>query len=84
MMLTVSLQVLYKLKTAKAFDTSKSLCSEDGDNPYAIQQIELCAESRLLCVAGLGHVMLFKFCRQEAMVECAVSSIHFIYTGDSL
>lgn len=70
-----TLQVLYKLKTAKIFDRTRAR-SIDGndDDPLAIQMITLCAESRRLCVAGAsGHVILFKFRKTESVSEYIVS-----------
>ena len=54
----VMLQVLYKLKTAKVFERARGkedkpsaeLAEED---PFAIQTLTWCPESRVLCVAGV-------------------------------
>lgn len=70
-----TLQVLYKLKTAKIFERPRAR-SMDGsdDDPLAVQIISLCAESRRLCVAGAsGHVILFKFRKTESTAEFLVS-----------
>jgi hypothetical protein len=70
-----TLQVLYKLKTAKVFEKPRSK-SVDGvdEDPFAIQFISLCPESRKLCVAGASsHVVLFKFRKLESVSETAVS-----------
>lgn len=73
-MLSVTLQVLYKLKTAKLFDETQCNYGPDVvDSPLAIQVIGLCVESRLLCVAGKSHASLFRFSKQEAMIDCVVS-----------
>ena len=69
----VTLQVLYKLKTGKLFDKTKCKNPDPDDDPFAVQHLFLCAESRLLGVAGLTHVLLFKFSKLEAAVECPVS-----------
>lgn len=69
-----TLQVLYKLKTAKIFERPRTR-SMDGsdDDPLAVQIISLCAESRRLCVAGSsGHVILFKFRKTESTSEFLV------------
>lgn len=66
-----TLQILYKLKTAKIFERPRTR-SMDGndDDPLAIQMISLCPESRRLCVAGAsGHVILFKFRKSESVSE---------------
>nr|CAD7258660.1 unnamed protein product [Timema shepardi] len=71
-----TLQVLYKLKTAKVFEKPPSL-SED---PFAIQLISLCPESRKLCVAGAScHVILFKFRKQESTAETCTLEIPIVY-----
>lgn len=70
-----TLQVLYKLKTAKIFERprARSLDGSD-DDPLAVQIISLCAESRRLCIAGAsGHVILFKFRKVESVSEYLVS-----------
>jgi syntaxin-binding protein 5 len=63
------------LKTAKVFEKPRSK-SVDGvdEDPFAIQLISLCPESRKLCVAGASsHVILFKFRKLESVSETAVS-----------
>ncbi|XP_055709025.1 syntaxin-binding protein 5 isoform X2 [Phlebotomus papatasi] len=72
-----TLQILYKLKTAKIFERprTKSVDGSDED-PLAIQLITLCAESRRLCVAGAsGHVILFKFRKMESTADILVLEI---------
>lgn len=45
------------------------------DSPLAIQQVALCAESRRLCTAlPHGHVVLFKFRKQDTQAETHVST----------
>ena len=61
-----TLQVLYKVKTAKVFEKSKCRLPDSDDDPFAIQHIQLCLESRLLVVAGITHVILFRFSKQES------------------
>lgn len=67
--------MLYKLKTAKVFEKpprTRSMDSAD-DDPFAIQIISLCAESRKLCVAGASsHVILFNYRKVEACDEVTV------------
>lgn len=71
---SVSLQILYKLKTAKIFEKPKRAADMPDDDPFAIQIIYLCPESRILCVAGTTHIMLFRFSRQELTLEVTVCS----------
>ncbi|XP_061752286.1 LOW QUALITY PROTEIN: syntaxin-binding protein 5 [Nerophis ophidion] len=65
------LQVLYKLKSAKVFERAR--CKEEKANtemmeedPFAIQTLCWCPESRMLCVAGVSaHVIVYRFSKQE-------------------
>ena len=68
----VTLQVLYKLKTAKIFDKSKCQQPDSEDDPFAIQQLFLDTESRYLVAVGLTHLILFKFSKQEATLDLPV------------
>ena len=68
-----TLQVLYKLKTAKLFDKSKCRSADPNDDLFIVQHIHFCTESRVLCVAGLTHVIVFRFCKQDTSAECQVS-----------
>eukprot|EP00914_Ancora_sagittata_P024356 GHVO01048517.1.p1 GENE.GHVO01048517.1~~GHVO01048517.1.p1 ORF type:complete len:116 (-),score=10.81 GHVO01048517.1:105-452(-) len=69
----VTLQVLYKLKTAKIFDKAKCQQPDAEDDPFAIQQLFLDPESRFLVSVGLTHLVLFKFSKQEAVLDPSVS-----------
>ncbi|XP_076372764.1 syntaxin-binding protein 5-like isoform X3 [Tachypleus tridentatus] len=80
----VALQVLYKLKTSKVFERPKPK-SLDGqeDDPFAVEQIYLCVESRVLCMAGASsHVIMFKFNKQESTSEVTILEIPIIYDVD--
>uniref|UniRef100_A0A8C6KL06 Syntaxin-binding protein 5-like n=1 Tax=Nothobranchius furzeri TaxID=105023 RepID=A0A8C6KL06_NOTFU len=69
------LQVLYKLKTAKVFDRNRS--KEDkgstdvsDEDPFAIQIMTWCPESRMLCVAGVSaNVIIYRFSKLEVTTE---------------
>lgn len=73
--LLVMLQVLYKLKTAKVFDRNRS--KEDkgstevsDEDPFAIQIMAWCPESRMLCVAGVSaNVIVYRFSKLEVTTE---------------
>lgn len=73
--LLVTLQVLYKLKTSKVFEKSRSKDDRPNtdivdEDPYAIQIISWCPESRMLCIAGVSaHVILYRFSKQEVVTE---------------
>lgn len=75
--------MLYRLKTAKVFekaraktlraDSESTLSVEPAKQHLAVQQMAMCPENRLLAVAGAsGHVILFRFRRQEATLETTV------------
>ncbi|XP_017065022.1 syntaxin-binding protein 5 isoform X2 [Drosophila eugracilis] len=78
-----TLQILYKLKTAKMFEKPRSHVAHshpESDNPLAVHLIFLCSESRRLCVAGaMGQVMLFKFRKVESLSEVLVLEIPILY-----
>nr|XP_019953705.1 PREDICTED: syntaxin-binding protein 5-like isoform X5 [Paralichthys olivaceus] len=69
------LQVLYKLKTAKVFERArgkeeKSSTDIVEEDPFAIQTLSWCPESRMLCVAGVSaHVIVYRFSKQEVTTE---------------
>ncbi|XP_011259557.1 syntaxin-binding protein 5 isoform X6 [Camponotus floridanus] len=71
-----TLQVLYKLKTAKLFEKTRTRSIDSEEDPLAIQLIFLCPESRKLAIAGSGkHVVLFKFKKIESMSEVVTLEI---------
>lgn len=69
------LQVLYKLKTLKVFEKprakeEKSSTEIVDEDPFAIQILSWCPESRVLCVAGVSaHVIVYRFSKQEVTTE---------------
>ncbi|XP_049645280.1 syntaxin-binding protein 5 [Suncus etruscus] len=71
----ITLQVLYKLKTSKVFEKSRNKDDRPNtdivdEDPYAIQIISWCPESRMLCIAGVSaHVIIYKFSKQEVVTE---------------
>ncbi|XP_077977362.1 syntaxin-binding protein 5-like isoform X2 [Glandiceps talaboti] len=81
----VSLQVLYKLKTAKIFEKkSKSLDGEE--DPYAIQLIQMCLDSRILSIAGAsGHVIIYRFSKQEIQIDQLPSiEVSIVYDAEEI
>ncbi|XP_011049197.1 PREDICTED: syntaxin-binding protein 5 isoform X7 [Acromyrmex echinatior] len=71
-----TLQVLYKLKTAKLFEKTRTRSIDSEEDPLAIQLIFLCPESRKLAIAGSGkHIVLFKFKKVESMSEVVTLEI---------
>ncbi|XP_071492049.1 syntaxin-binding protein 5-like [Diadema antillarum] len=80
----VMLQVLYKLKTAKVFEKAKQAKTLDGDDdPFAIQLVKLCTESRTLCVAGAsGHLLIYRFSKIEVSAELPTLDISIVYEAE--
>ncbi|KAK9881942.1 hypothetical protein WA026_018137 [Henosepilachna vigintioctopunctata] len=75
-----ALEVLYKLKTAKVFEKPKARSLDDEDDPFAIELISMCPESRKLCVAGASsHVILFTFKKAESNEEISTLEIPIVY-----
>ncbi|XP_035249343.1 syntaxin-binding protein 5-like isoform X9 [Anguilla anguilla] len=70
----ITLQMLYKLKSSKVFEKQKAgegrgaeLVEED---PFAVQMVKWCPQSRLFCVVGISaHVILYRFSRHDATTE---------------
>lgn len=89
-MFLVTLQVLYKLKTAKVFEKSRNKDDRPNtdivdEDPYAIQIISWCPESRMLCIAGVSaHVIIYRFSKQEVTTEVipVKSYDHFLTLQD--
>ncbi|XP_076128185.1 syntaxin-binding protein 5-like isoform X2 [Alosa pseudoharengus] len=71
----IMLQVLYKLKTAKVFEKNRSKDDKPSteivdEDPFAIQLLAWCPESRVLCVAGVSaHILIYRFSKQEVTTE---------------
>ncbi|XP_073524804.1 syntaxin-binding protein 5-like isoform X3 [Phyllobates terribilis] len=72
-----SLQMLYKLKTSKVFEKlkpgeGKQTAEIVEDDPFAIQMMSWCPESRILCVAGVSaYVIIYRFSKHEVVTEIA-------------
>ncbi|GFY09029.1 syntaxin-binding protein 5 [Trichonephila clavipes] len=78
---SVSLQILYKLKISRIFEKPKLLATGDHeDDPFAIERVAFCPESRTLCVADASsHVILFQYQQQETQSEITVLEIPVFY-----
>ncbi|XP_076308635.1 syntaxin-binding protein 5-like [Tachypleus tridentatus] len=78
------LQFLYKLKSSKIFEQPKTENTDyQEDEPFAIEQIFLCSESRILCIAGASsHVVMFTFNQQETDCQVTVLEIPIVYEVD--
>lgn len=81
------LQVLYKLKTAKVFDRNRSRDDKGGgevadEDPFAIQLMAWCPESRMLCISGVSaSVIVYRFSKLEVTTEVVQvgNRKHFYY-----
>uniref|UniRef100_A0A3B4Z032 Syntaxin binding protein 5L n=1 Tax=Seriola lalandi dorsalis TaxID=1841481 RepID=A0A3B4Z032_SERLL len=70
----ITLQMLYKLKTSKVFEKPKpgegraaELVEED---PFAIQMVSWCPQSRIFCVVGISaHIILYRFSKYDANTQ---------------
>ncbi|XP_056435772.1 syntaxin-binding protein 5-like isoform X4 [Gadus chalcogrammus] len=67
----ITLQMLYKLKTSKVFEKPKPGEVRGGDlveeDPYAVQMVSWCPQSRIFCVVGISaHIILYRFSKYEA------------------
>ncbi|CAN0305306.1 unnamed protein product [Lampetra fluviatilis] len=102
----ITLQLLYKLRTAKIFErpvaagvgvrdggkgsggggsggvpspapaAAVAVALDEPEDPFAVQLLAWCPESRMLCVAGASsHVVFYRFSRQEAVGEIAVLEV---------
>ncbi|XP_056649490.1 syntaxin-binding protein 5-like isoform X6 [Monodelphis domestica] len=86
----ITLQMLYKLKTSKVFEKQKigdgkqtsEIVEED---PYAIQMIYWCPESRIFCVAGVSaYVIVYKFSRHEITTEIVSLEVRLQYDVEDI
>lgn len=69
---TVSLQIIYKLKISRLFEKSKASENHEED-PFAIERVAFCAESKILCVADASsHVIIYKYQQSESSSEVTV------------
>lgn len=78
--------MLYKLKTSKVFEKPKpgegraaDLVEED---PFAIQMVSWCPQSRIFCVVGISaHIILYRFSKYDANTQIVVSEIQISRTA---
>uniref|UniRef100_A0A4W3GUF1 Syntaxin-binding protein 5-like n=2 Tax=Callorhinchus milii TaxID=7868 RepID=A0A4W3GUF1_CALMI len=86
----ITLQVLYKLKTSKVFEKQKV---KDGkqtaeiveEDPFAIQMITWCPESRIFCVAGVSaHVIVYRFSKYEVTTEIVALEVRLQYEVEDI
>ncbi|XP_071210490.1 syntaxin-binding protein 5-like isoform X4 [Salvelinus alpinus] len=85
----ITLQMLYKLKTSKVFENPDAgegraveLVEED---PYAIQMVSWCPQSRLFCVVGISaHVILYRFSKHDANTEIVSLEVRPQFDSDDV
>uniref|UniRef100_A0A673ZC85 Syntaxin-binding protein 5-like n=1 Tax=Salmo trutta TaxID=8032 RepID=A0A673ZC85_SALTR len=85
----ITLQMLYKLKTSKVFENPNAgegraveLVEED---PYAIQMVSWCPQSRLFCVVGISaHVILYRFSKHEANTEIVSLEVRLQFDSEDV
>ncbi|XP_059506261.1 syntaxin-binding protein 5-like isoform X2 [Stegostoma tigrinum] len=86
----ITLQVLYKLKTSKVFEKqkmkdAKQIAEIVEEDPYAIQMISWCPESRMFCVAGISaHVIVYRFSKHEITVEIVALELRLQYEVEDI
>uniref|UniRef100_A0A672U5R6 Syntaxin-binding protein 5-like n=1 Tax=Strigops habroptila TaxID=2489341 RepID=A0A672U5R6_STRHB len=73
----ITLQMLYKLKTSKVFEKQKvgdgkATAEIVEEDPFAVQMMYWCPESRIFCVAGVSaYVVVYRFSKHEVNTEIA-------------
>ncbi|XP_031436699.1 syntaxin-binding protein 5-like [Clupea harengus] len=86
----MTLQMLYKLKTSKVFEKPRlaeaSRAAELAeDDPYAVQMVNWCPQSRLLCVVGIAaNAILFRFSRHEANTSITALEVRLHCDADDV
>ncbi|NXF86946.1 STB5L protein, partial [Eubucco bourcierii] len=86
----ITLQMLYKLKTSKVFEKQKTgegkataeIVEED---PFAVQMMYWCPESRIFCVAGVSaYVVVYRFSKHEVNAEIASLEVRLQYEVEDI
>ncbi|XP_061648526.1 syntaxin-binding protein 5-like isoform X9 [Phyllopteryx taeniolatus] len=70
----ITLQMLYKLKTSKVFEKPKPnegrAAELVDDDPFAVQMVSWCPQSRIFCVVGISsHIILYRFSKYDANTQ---------------
>ena len=82
------MQSLYRIKTAKFFEKVKTNSGNESrleEEPYAVLNIGICTESRMLAIASVSsYVMLFKFQKKEKITETKFMEIPIVYEVSNL
>ncbi|XP_037136779.1 syntaxin-binding protein 5-like isoform X7 [Syngnathus acus] len=70
----ITLQMLYKLKTSKVFEKPKQNEGRGAelvdDDPFAVQMVSWCPQSRIFCVVGISaYIILYRFSKYDANTQ---------------
>uniref|UniRef100_A0A8B9Q7H2 Syntaxin-binding protein 5-like n=1 Tax=Apteryx owenii TaxID=8824 RepID=A0A8B9Q7H2_APTOW len=86
----ITLQMLYKLKTSKVFEKQKlgegkATAEIVEEDPFAVQMMYWCPESRIFCVAGVSaYVVVYKFSKHEVNTEIASLEVRLQYEVEDI
>ncbi|XP_025906105.1 syntaxin-binding protein 5-like isoform X2 [Nothoprocta perdicaria] len=86
----ITLQMLYKLKTSKVFEKQKvgegkATAEIVEEDPFAVQMMYWCPESRIFCVAGVSaYVIVYKFSKHEVNTEIASLEVRLQYEVEDI
>ncbi|NXF49001.1 STB5L protein, partial [Oceanites oceanicus] len=86
----ITLQMLYKLKTSKAFEKQKlgegkATAEIVEEDPFAVQMMYWCPESRIFCVAGVSaYVVVYRFSKHEVNTEIASLEVRLQYEVEDI
>uniref|UniRef100_A0A8C0AWE0 Syntaxin binding protein 5 like n=1 Tax=Buteo japonicus TaxID=224669 RepID=A0A8C0AWE0_9AVES len=88
--ISVTLQMLYKLKTSKVFEKQKlgegkATAEIVEEDPFAVQMMYWCPESRIFCVAGVSaYVVVYRFSKHEVNTEIASLEVRLQYEVEDI
>ncbi|NXA10587.1 STB5L protein, partial [Sapayoa aenigma] len=88
--LVITLQMLYKLKTSKVFEKQKpgegkATAEIVEEDPFAVQMMYWCPESRIFCVAGVSaYVIVYRFSKHEVNTEIASLEVRLQYEVEDI
>ncbi|XP_050189848.1 syntaxin-binding protein 5-like isoform X12 [Myiozetetes cayanensis] len=86
----ITLQMLYKLKTSKVFEKQKvgegkATAEIVEEDPFAVQMMYWCPESRIFCVAGVSaYVIVYRFSKHEVNTEIASLEVRLQYEVEDI
>uniref|UniRef100_A0A8B9I7V1 Syntaxin binding protein 5L n=1 Tax=Anser brachyrhynchus TaxID=132585 RepID=A0A8B9I7V1_9AVES len=88
--ISFTLQMLYKLKTSKVFEKQKlgegkATAEIVEEDPFAVQMMYWCPESRIFCVAGVSaYVVVYRFSKHEVNTEIASLEVRLQYEVEDI